>query len=140
MRREAMTDEVLVVGAGRVGSTSEVCPPVRHRPDATALVRGRHGGGGDKQIDRARVLEVRIHLPPADSPSLSGFPLGSWKRSGFPPVWGGCQRARSAETRRSGNIALRNRQCLCRAIFQYSSVADAVRAGRAAPPSAAAPL
>ena len=28
---------------------------------------------GDKQIDRARVLEVRIHLPPAESLCLAGF-------------------------------------------------------------------
>jgi len=50
------------------------------------------------------VPKVRVHLPPADSPSLSEFRLRSWKSPGFPPVWGGCQTARSAETRRSSNI------------------------------------
>jgi hypothetical protein len=48
----------------------------------------------------ARVLEVRIHLPPADSPSLSGFRLRSWKSPGFAPVWRRGQAVQSAEIRK----------------------------------------
>jgi hypothetical protein len=47
----------------------------------------------------ARVLEVRIQSPPADSQSLSGFRLRSWKGPGFPPVSGLAEAAWSAETR-----------------------------------------
>jgi hypothetical protein len=47
-----------------------------------------------------RVLMVRIHFPPADSPSLSRFRLRSWKGPGFAPVWRGGPAAWSAETRK----------------------------------------
>src|SRR5215471_14045955 len=43
--------------------------------------------------------KVRIHLPPADSPSLSGFGLRPRKDAGFPPFWRRCGAAASTETR-----------------------------------------
>jgi hypothetical protein len=45
-------------------------------------------------------LMVRIHSPPADSPSLSGFRLGSWKSPGLAPLWRRDRAVRSAETRK----------------------------------------
>ena len=65
-----------------------------------AMKRSRAEQKGDNQVDRARVLEVRIHSPPADSPSLSRFRLRSWKSPGFAPVWRRRQAVRSAETRK----------------------------------------
>ena len=65
-----------------------------------AMKRSRAEQRGDNQVDRARVLEVRIHSPPADSPSLSRFRLRSWKSPGFAPVWRRRQAVRSAETRK----------------------------------------
>jgi hypothetical protein len=44
-------------------------------------------------------LEVRIHSPPAESPSLSDFALVPGKSPDFPPVWARGQAVRSAETR-----------------------------------------
>ena len=38
---------------------------------APARPRNRAREKGDNQLHRARVLEVRIHLPPADSPGLA---------------------------------------------------------------------
>src|ERR1700740_1544445 len=38
----------------------------------------------DNQIDRARVLEVRIHLPPAESPCLAGFRPPTSRSRAFP--------------------------------------------------------
>src|SRR6516164_6809536 len=43
---------------------------------------------------------VRIHLSPADSPSLSGFRLRPGKDADFPPFWQPCGAAASAETRK----------------------------------------
>jgi len=54
----------------------------------------------ENQVHRTRVREVRIQFPPADSPSLSGFRLGSWESPGFAPVWRRSQAVRSAETRK----------------------------------------
>ena len=72
---------------------------------------------------------VRIRLPPADSPSLSGFRVRSLEKPGFSPVWGRGQAARSAETRKLQQYRAEERECLYRAIFQYRSVADTVRSG-----------
>ena len=44
-------------------------------------------------------------------------------------MWGRGQAARSAETRKVPQHRADERWCLCRAIFQYRSVADAARAG-----------
>src|SRR6516162_9556446 len=52
----------------------QVAPPAANPSQATGRVK-RH----DNQLHRARVLEVRIHLPPAESPlrTHAGFHLGS---------------------------------------------------------------
>src|SRR6516165_2205089 len=73
--------------------------------------------------------QVRIHTPPADSPSLSGFRLGCWKSLGFPPVWG---RGPGGAVGRDAHVQQHRAEgpeCLCRAIFQYRIAADAVRDG-----------
>ena len=75
-------------------------PDVQPARCAHAMKRSRAEQKGDNQVDRARVLEVRIHSPPADSPSLSRFRLRSWKSPGFAPVWRRRQAVRSAETRK----------------------------------------
>src|SRR6516165_12624837 len=48
-------------------------PDVQPARCAHAMKRSRAEQSGDNQVDRARVLEVRIHSPPADRPSLAGF-------------------------------------------------------------------
>src|SRR6516165_2930205 len=48
-------------------------PDVQPARCAHAMKRSRAEQSGDNQVGRARVLEVRIHSPPADSPSLAGF-------------------------------------------------------------------
>ena len=55
---------------------------------------------GTEALSRAEP-EVRIHSPPADSPSLSGFLLRPRKDAGFPPFWRPCGVAASAETRKA---------------------------------------
>jgi hypothetical protein len=80
----------------------------------------------DNQIRRARVLEVRIHLPPADSPSLSRTHFRASRTRAFPAgVRGSLD---DAVSRDAAGFPLRvnRRQCLCRAIFQYRSAAGAV--------------
>src|SRR6516165_1821307 len=96
---------------GSSANARELGGPHGGGPRGTPLylgTRSRHGrraprgaplhGGRQQQIRGsvpslgARVLEVRIHLPPADSPSLSGFRLRSWKSPGFPPVLGEAKR------------------------------------------------
>ena len=70
--------------------------------------------------------EVRIHLPPADSPSLSRSHFRASKTRAFPAV---CEaRLTTGVSRDAAGFPLRanRRQCLCRAIFQYRSEADAV--------------
>ena len=61
---------------------------MRRRRDSSRIEQAEQTirKGSDNQIDRARVLEVRIQSPPADSPSLSTFRLRYWKSPGFPPV------------------------------------------------------
>jgi hypothetical protein len=91
--------------------------PLRPRRPVRATGREKRG---DDQIHRARVLEVRIHSPPADSPSLSGFRLRFRKSPGFQPVWGRARAAGSPETRkvpqhRAGNGSV--------SVGRYSSTA-----------------
>jgi len=64
-----------------VDEARKVAWPAADQSQATGRVK-RH----DNQLHRARVLEVRIQSPPADSPSLSTFRLRYWKSPGFPPV------------------------------------------------------
>jgi len=52
-------------------------------------------------------LKFQIQLPPADSPSLSGFRLCPGKDAGFPPFLRPCGAAASAETRNARQHALR---------------------------------
>jgi len=114
-------------------------------PHGTPLrlgTRSRHGrraprgaplhGGRQRQIrgsvpsHGARVLEVRIHLPPADSPSLSRSHFRASRTRAFPAgVRGSLD---DGVSRDAAGFPLRanRRQCLCRAIFQYRSAADAV--------------
>jgi len=70
----------------------DTAAPTVDRPQTRTKPRNRY-------LSRAE-LKVRIHSPPADSPSLSGFRLGSWKSPGFAPVWRRGQAVRSAETRK----------------------------------------
>jgi hypothetical protein len=60
-------------------------------PALTALARPRNRARekGDNQLHRARVLEVRIHLPPADSPSLAGCLLPVWENPAVAAGWAG---------------------------------------------------
>ena len=51
-------------------------PIVQPARCAHAMKRSRAEQRGDKQIDRARVLEVRIHSPPAESRENFRFLLG----------------------------------------------------------------
>jgi len=51
------------------------------------------------------------------------------KSPGLPAVWERGRAARSAETRKVQQHRAEERECLCRAIFQYRSVADTVRSG-----------
>ena len=86
-----------------------------------AMKRSRAEQRGDNQVDRARVLEVRIHSPPADSPSLAGFLLAVSKSRQLPRVRGPGQAARPAETRRARQHHANCRERLCRALFRYRS-------------------
>jgi hypothetical protein len=75
---------------------------------------------------RNRELKVRIHLPPADSPSLSRSHFRASRTRAFPAgVRGSLD---DGVSRDAAGFPLRanRRQCLCRAIFQYRSAADAV--------------
>src|SRR6516164_6630095 len=63
--------------------------------------------GSSKRVISRAEPKVRIHFPPADSPSLSGFRLCPRKGVGFPPFWRRCGAAASAETRKHSNIAPR---------------------------------
>src|SRR6516225_8696443 len=51
---------------------------------APARPRNRAREKGANQLHCARVLEVRIHLPPADSPSLAGFLLSASRTPQLP--------------------------------------------------------
>ena len=71
---------------------------------------------------------VRIRLPPADSPSLSRSHFRASRTRAFPAgVRGSLD---DGVSRDAAGFPLRanRRQCLCRAIFQYRSAADAVSA------------
>ena len=69
---------------------------------------------------------VRIHFPPADSPSLSRSHFRASRTRAFPAgVRGSLD---DGVSRDAAGFPLRanRRQCLCRAIFQYRSAADVV--------------
>ena len=76
------------------------------------------------------VLQVRIHLSPADSPSLTGT---STRRSRTPVFLAGVRAmggARSAETGSGRRHGAYPRQRLCWTKFQYRWASDAVQRGR----------
>src|SRR6516225_4209235 len=62
------------------------------------------------------------------------------EKPGFPPVWGRGQAARSAETRRSGNIALMNGGVSVGRYFSTAVSPMRFAPVGAPPPSAVAPL
>ena len=68
-------------------------------------------------------LQQTVHLSP-DFASIPG------KDAGFPPLWRPCGAARSAETRGAQQRRAEQRWCLCRALFQYRSAADAIATAR----------
>jgi hypothetical protein len=74
--------------------------------------------------------KVRIHFPPADSPSLTG---SSALRSRTPAVRAGVRAMGGGAVRRDGDRPATWRlpaQCLCRAKFQYRNASDVVQGGR----------
>src|SRR5262249_49299145 len=58
--------------------------------------------------------------------SLAGIRLPTSRSRGFPRVWAARLAARSAETRRVEQYRTKERQCLCRPLFQYRRAAGAV--------------
>src|ERR1700719_93885 len=70
--------------------------------------------------------EVRIHLPPADSPSLSRSAFEDQEPGLSARLWAVGLAPGSAETHRVFQDRANRRQYLCRAIFQYRSAADRV--------------
>src|SRR5580704_10525237 len=69
------------------------------------------------------VPEVRIHLPPAASLSLSRSSFRRSRTRLSARVWAAGLATGSAETRRVFRYRVNRRQYLCRAIFQYRSAA-----------------
>ena len=69
---------------------------------------------------------VRIHFPPAESPSLSRSCFRGSRTPAFRAAVRGGLATGSAETRRVVQDRANRRQYLCRAIFQYRSAADGV--------------
>ena len=69
---------------------------------------------------------VRIHFPPAESPSLSPSCCRGSRTPAFCAAVRGGLATGSAETRRVLQDRANRRQYLCRAIFQYRSAADGV--------------
>jgi len=101
----------------------------RTAPAPTAHTRSRLGASLQTVPPTALMREgpmVRIHLPPADSPSLARI---RFRRSRTPAFragvrgWLGDRVSRDAP---GFPLRANRRQCLCRAIFQYRSAADAV--------------
>ena len=60
--------------------------PETPRPDPHPIAKHNPPKRADNQIDGARVLEVRIHLAPADSQCLDGIRVPSSRSQGFPRV------------------------------------------------------
>src|ERR1700751_6482546 len=88
-------------------------------------------------VHHAAVPTVRIHLPPADSLGLAQTRPLQAEKAALPR---GCAPLRSAETRSTGRNCANRRCYLCRAIFQYRSVADVVRGIPGSFPRAKLPL
>src|SRR5580700_4840227 len=69
---------------------------------------------------------VRIHPPPADSPSLSRSHFRASRTWAFPAGVRGSLDDGVSRDAAGFPLRAKRRQCLCRAIFQYRSAADAV--------------
>src|SRR6202045_442199 len=67
--------------------------------------------------------EVRIHLPPADSPSLSRSHFRASRTRAFPAGVRGSLDEGVSRDAAGFPLRANRRQCLCRAIFQYRSEA-----------------
>ena len=114
-------------------------PPAADQTNSIMVTRHRRRGHNARYTGDVGEPETKAHLraePKFESsplqqtvPSLSRFRLRSWKSPGFAPVWQRGQAVRSAETRKVQQHRAEERSCLCRVIFQYRSVAVAVRAG-----------
>src|SRR6201987_1677117 len=74
----------------------------------------------------AAVPQVRIHLPPAASPSLSRSHFRASRTRAFPAGVRGSLDDGVSRDAAGFPLGANRRQCLCRAIFQYRSAADAV--------------
>src|SRR6476661_8945974 len=89
---------------------------------------GRSGGITRAALSAVRTAEpeVRIHLPPADSRSLSRIPL---RRSRTPAFRAGVRGWLDGGVGRDAKVfryRTNGRRYLCRAIFQYRSAADGI--------------
>src|SRR6202035_614248 len=84
---------------------------------------GGSNGGGLLNLFLCGVPMVRIHLPPADSLSLSRSSFRRSRTRLSARVWAAGLATGSAETRRVFRYRGNRRQYLCRAIFQYRGAA-----------------
>src|ERR1700751_5155527 len=102
------------------------------RPSLSGSVPIRPGGAGQgNHMARpgsfsVAELKVRIHLPPADSPSLSRSHFRASRTRAFPAGVRGSLDDGVSRDAAGFPLGANRRQCLCRAIFQYRSAADAV--------------
>jgi len=101
----------------------------------TASSSGESAANPTKRMPEAWGQEpmVRIHLPPAESPSLSRMAFEDREPRLSARVCAAGLATGSAETRRVFRYHANRRRYLCRAIFQYRSATDGV--GENATPS-----
>ena len=95
-------------------------PTARPRREAVPASEFRPG---KKQASLSGVPMVRIHLPPADSLSLSRSSFRRSRTRLSARVWAAGLATGSAETCRVFRYRVNRRQYLCRAIFQYRGAA-----------------
>jgi hypothetical protein len=112
----------------RRASLDPPCP--RSPPKRFGPISRREPPGASRRNRSSQEPEVRIHLLPADSPSLTG---SSALRSRTPAVRAGVRAMGGGAVRRDGDRPATWRlpaQCLCRAKFQYRNASDVVQGGR----------
>jgi hypothetical protein len=95
-------------------------------PDRAAGLRGC-SGGRRKMASPTGGPRVRIHLPPADSLSLSRSRFRRSRSRLSARVWVAGLATGSAETRRGFRYRVNRGQYLCRATFQYRGAAGSWR-------------
>jgi len=99
----------------------------RSRHERAGFCCGRRiagpSAGSQKGLFFYAVPMVRIHLPPADSLSLSRSSFRRSRTRLSARVWAAGLATGSAETRRVFRYRVNRRQYLCRAIFQYRGAA-----------------